>query len=203
MVQDLRVASRFLLKRRTSTAVAVLTLGVAVGVCTIALGVVDQAFWRAAPGERGAALVTVYNSRPAAPQYQTLSYPDFVDVRDRLRAGVDLAALVRIEATLAGGDWPTRVWGELVTGNYFSVVASPAFAGRLLNEDDDRASGRAVVIGHELWRRNFGSNPSIIGTPVRLGKLDFTIVGITAPGFHGPAWSSTEFWIPSTMAKAM
>ena len=75
MYQDIRVAWRFLLKRRTATAVAVLTLGVAVAVCTIAFGLVDQAFWRPLAFDRQEALVTVYNSRPAAPGFQVLSYP--------------------------------------------------------------------------------------------------------------------------------
>src|SRR5262245_50422161 len=112
---DIKVAWRFLLKRRTSTAVAVLTLGVAIGVCTIAVGVVDQTFWRAPQGERGGELVTIYNSRPAAPYYQTISFPDYSEIRDRMRDGVDLAAFVRMEGTLAGGEWPVRVWGELVS----------------------------------------------------------------------------------------
>src|SRR5262245_21797126 len=145
MLQDLRVAARFLLKSRTSTAIAILTLGVAVGVCTIALGVVDQAFLRSSQGARGHELVTIYNSRPAAPQYQTLSYPDYTELRDRLKRGVDLAAFVRIEGTLAGGEWPVRVMGELVSGSYLPVLGAKAFTGRLLNPDDERAGSASAV----------------------------------------------------------
>ncbi len=122
---DLITAWRFLLKRPTSTVIAVLTLGVTVALSTIAVGAIDQAFWRPADAERGGELVTFYNSRPSAPFYQTLSYPDYVDIRDRLRDRVELAALVRVENTLGGGEWPTRAWGELVIGQLLFSARDP------------------------------------------------------------------------------
>ncbi|MGB2714016.1 MAG: ABC transporter permease [Vicinamibacterales bacterium] len=202
MWQDIRVAWRFLIKRRTATVVAVLTLGVAVAVCTIAVGVLDQAFWRSIAAERGDELVTVYNSRLSAPQFQVLSYPDYADLRDRLRDGVDLAAFVRIENTLGGGTWPARVWGELVSGNYFGVLGAKPFVGRLLTADDDRILSRepVVVLGYDFWRRSFGADPAVIGKTIRLGRNDYTVLGVTPPGFHGPAYAS-DFWIPLMMAQ--
>jgi predicted permease len=202
VLQDLTTAWRFLLKRRTSTAIAVLTLGVTVALSTIAVGAIDQAFWRPADAARGGELVTFYSSRPSAPFFQTLSYPDYVDIRDRVRDRVELAALVRVENTLAGGEWPTRVWGELVTGNYFSVLGTRPFAGRLLSPDDDRVAGAqpVIVLGHEFWRRQFNGDQAMIGRLVKFGGHDFTVVGIAPQGFQGPAWPS-HFWIPLAMTR--
>ena len=199
-MQDFTIAWRFLLKRPTSTAIAVLTLGITIAISTIAIGAIDQAFWRAPDGERGGELVTIYNSRPSAPFYQTLSYPDYRDVRDRLSDRVDLAAFVRIGNTLGGGEWPTRVGGELVSGNYFAVLGARPFAGRLLNPDDDRSADPIIVLGHDLWRRRFAGNPSVVGTTLRLGGQDVTVVGVAPPGFHGPAWPS-DYWLPLGMAR--
>src|SRR4029453_5941836 len=152
MYQDLRVAWRFLLKRRTTTAAATLTLGVAVAVCTIAFGLGDQAFWRPLAFDRQQELVTLYNSRPAAPGFQVLSYPDYAALRDRLQENLDLAAFVRIEQTLAGGDTPGRARGELVSDNYFDVLAVKPFAGELLRIGDARTSAMPVVVlSHDLW----------------------------------------------------
>jgi hypothetical protein len=52
-----------------------------------------------------------------APQYQTLSYPDYVSVREGVATRLDLAAFIRVFQTLAEGEWPTRIQGELVSGN--------------------------------------------------------------------------------------
>jgi predicted permease len=199
MLQDIKIAWRFLAKRKTSTAVAVVTLGVAIAIATLAVGIVDQAFWRAANVVRGDELVTLYNSRPAAPQFQALSYPDYVAARDRLRGDVEVAAFVRISNTL-GGDAPAQVWGELVSGNYFDVQRTKAVAGRLLTAADDRAGGNALVLAEALWRRSFGADPSIVGRAIRIGRDDYAVVGIAPRGFHGPAWSS-EFWVPLSMSQ--
>ena len=198
---DLITAWRFLLKRPTSTVIAMLTLGITVAIGTIAVGAIDQAFWRPAAGA-GGELVTFYNSRPSAPFYQTLSYPDYVDIRDRLRDRVELAALVRVENTLSGGEWPTRAWGELVSGNYFSVLGTRPFAGRLLGPDDDRVAGAqpVIVLGHDFWQRRFNGDAAVIGGLVRLAGRDFSVVGIAPRGFQGPAWPS-DFWIPLAMTR--
>ena len=150
--------------------------------------------------ERGDELITLYNSRPAAPQFQTLSYPDYTAARDRLRGDVDVAAFVRISNTL-GGHPPAQVWGELVSGNYFDVLRTTPLLGRLLTAEDDRPQAPpVVVIGEGLWRRSFGADPTIVGKPLRIGRDDYTVVGITRRGFQGPAWSS-EFWVPLSMSR--
>jgi putative ABC transport system permease protein len=201
MMQDIRVAWLFLAKRRTATAIAVVTLGIAVAISTLAVGILDQAFWRAAPVAGGAELITIYNRRPAAPQFQVLSYPDYSDIRDRLRGEVDVAAFMRRPTTLASGDAPARVWGELVSGNYFDVLGTTAVAGRVISVSDDRGPGGqpVVVIGYSLWRRSFGADPAIVGRTIRLGRFDYTVIGVAPPGFRGPAWAS-EYWIPLTMS---
>ncbi len=204
MWQDIRVAWLFLTKRRTATAIAVVTLGIAVAISTLAFGILDQAFWRPAPVAAGAELVTLYNARPAAPQFQVLSYPDYSDIRDRLSGDVAVAAFMRRSMTLASGDAPTRVWGELVSGNYFDVLGTRAVTGRVIGVIDDRVPGghRVVVIGYDLWRRSFGADPAIVGRTIRLGRDEYTVLGVAPSGFHGPAWPS-EFWMPVMMSTRM
>ena len=178
-----------------------LTLGLTIGVCGLGVAVIDESFWRPLDVNNGPDLLTVYNARPAAPQYQTLSFPDYVTVRDALAPRLELAAFVRVFQTLADGQWATRVQGELVSGTYFSVLGASPLAGRLLGRDDDRAplAHAVVVLGHDLWRRHFGANPAIVGTSVTLSRRTYTVVGIAPPGFRGPAYPS-EFWIPVMMA---
>ena len=202
MIQDLRVAWRFLLRSPATTTLAVVTLGATVAICSLGIGLLDENLWRPLAFQRGGQLVTVYNSRPAAPQFQTLSYPDYADLRAGVEDAVDLAAFVRVFHTVNSGGIPGRLQGELVSGNYFSVLDVKPFLGRLLTPDDDRIPGghAVVVLGHELWRRTFASDPSAIGRIVTLNRREYTIVGVAPPGFHGPAYRS-EFWIPLMMAQ--
>jgi predicted permease len=201
VIHDFRVAWRFLLKSPLPTGLAVLTLGVTVGVCGLSVAAIDESFWRPLNVNNGRDLLTVYNARPAAPQYQTLSYPDYVAVREALATRVDLAAFVRVFQTLADGQRATRVQGELVSGTYFSVLGASPLVGRFVGPDDDGAplAHAVVVLGHDLWRRQFGANPAIVGTSVTLSRRAYTVVGIAPPGFRGPAYPS-EFWIPVMMA---
>jgi predicted permease len=190
------------MKSPVSTGLAVLTLGLTLGLFGISVAVIDDTFWRPLRVEHGDRILTLYNARPSAPQYQTLSYPDYVNLRDAVKDRVDVAAFFRVFQTFGGGEWPSRVQGELVSGNYFEVLGATPLAGRFIRPDDDRVplGHPVVVLGYDLWRRHFGANPVVIGTSITLSRRAYTIVGVAPPEFRGPAYPS-EFWIPLMMAK--
>lgn len=212
MTHDLRVAWRFLRRSPVSTALAVVTLAVTVAICSVAVGLADETFWRPLSLEQGERLVTIYNARLAprsshtlqaseGGQFQVLAFRDYVELRDRLQNDVDLAAFCRIFQTLGDPDQPIRVQGELVSGNYFTVLGAKPFVGKLIAPDDDRMpSGHPlVVLGYDLWRRTFASDPGVIGKSIRLNRSDYTVAGVAPRNFRGPAYPS-QFWIPLTMA---
>ena len=131
-------------------------------------------------------MLTFYNGRAAAPQFQVLSGPEYRDVQDRLRGAADVAAFVRIFPTL-GGDQPIRLQGEMVSDNYFRVLGAAAFLGRLPDgRDTDSLAGRSAVLSYDLWQRRFGGRGDIIGRVVRLDRIDYAIVAVTAPRFSRP-----------------
>jgi hypothetical protein len=196
MWQDLRVAWRFLLKQRATTIVTIATLGIAIGAGTIASGALDSAFWRSIQTSTGSSLLTFYNTRPAAPQYQTLSYSDFVSLRDGLRDHVDVAAFFRTFNTLEGIAQPTTIQGELVSDNYFRVLAAAPLAGRLIGDDATKHTP-VVVLSYNSWRNRFGGDPNVIGSAIQLGRDQYTVIGVARPDFDDPAYPS-EFWVPLT-----
>jgi predicted permease len=198
MRQDLKVAWRFLIKGRTSTIVSILTLGIAIAVSTTAIGLLDQALWRPLGNEEN--LATLYNARAAAPRFQVLSYPDYAAIRDRIAGRVDLAAFVRIARTVGGADAPATTWGEIVSGNYFSVLGGQPFLGRLLSADDDRAADECrVVLAHSWWHSRFHDDRTLIGESVRMGRQDCTVVGVASPVFRSPAYPS-NYWLSQAAA---
>jgi predicted permease len=95
------------------------------------------------------------------------------------------------------------ILGELVTGNYFSVLGVEPFLGRGFIPEEDQTPGKypVIVISHGLWRTRFGSDPDIIGKTVRVNGMSFTVVGVAPEGFCGiMVGFASEAWVPMMMA---
>jgi hypothetical protein len=128
------------------------------------------------------------------------SYPDFIDFRDRLKL-FDGIAVSHVSAFSVGKeDHAERVWGELVSGNFFSVLGVKVEAGRLFlpSESGDVPGAYPVaVISDRYWRSHYGADPSVVGKTIRINQHELTIVGVAAPGFHGSIpVTSFDVWVP-------
>jgi putative ABC transport system permease protein len=99
------------------------------------------------------------------------------------------------ELNLNGGDAPEQISAEHVSRQYFHLFgARPAF-GRFFTPDEERSgAGRFVVLSYGLWQRRFGSDPTLIGKPIRLSGDPYTVLGVTSVGFQGDR--SAELWLP-------
>ncbi|HYZ86008.1 MAG TPA: ABC transporter permease, partial [Bryobacteraceae bacterium] len=89
--------------------------------------------------------------------------------------------------------------GEFASGNYFSVFGIRPFLGRLFSPSDDTPSSEPVlVLSHEAWQREWGGNPSVIGTVAVVRGKPFTVIGVAPPGFFGETLRSqpADFWMP-------
>jgi predicted permease len=92
-------------------------------------------------------------------------------------------------------DDPVRVQGRLVSGTFFDVLGARAFRGRTLTEEDDQPGApRVAVLGHGLWRRQFGGDPAVVGRPVVIDGTPMTVVGVMPPAFEYPP--SAQVWTP-------
>src|SRR5262245_44948549 len=91
--------------------------------------------------------------------------------------------------------------GELVTGNYFSLLGVPAFRGRMLRPSDSDAPGRepVVVLSHAAWMRLFGGDPAAVGQQLQIRGVYVEIVGVAPEGFVGLDLLPRDFWAPLTM----
>src|SRR6185295_15655131 len=94
--------------------------------------------------------------------------------------------------------------GLLVTGNYFELLGARPALGRLLRPDDAAARGAVavVVLSHQTWRSRYGSDPSIVGQRILLGRQRFEVVGVTEPNAYLSGQELVSFWAPLTMASA-
>ena len=205
-MRDIGPALRFLAKKPGWTAAAVLTVAIGVAGSALAFSLVDRALWRPLGFADGGELVTLYAR--SGGEYSTIAWADYVAFRDALHDGgdgpADLAAFVRPFSTVGGGEFPELHEGELVSGNFFSVLRVQPFIGRAITASDNVTPGAhpVVVLSHVLWRTQFGSDPDVLGRDVRLDGRAHEVIGVTPPGFRGPVWPSFEsaFWIPAMMA---
>ena len=207
LLQDLRFGFRVAFKNPGFTVVAVLTLAVGIAANTTVFSWIDTVLLHPIPGAaKGRPLVAFETLTPDG-EAITNSYPDYRDFRDHLKLVSGLAAESTDVLSVGEGDHAERVWGELVSGNYFAVLGVQPALGRVFSPDEygDRPAGYpVVVISYGLWQRRFNGDRGVIGQPIRVNQQQLTIVGVAPPEFHGIVTGlSYEMWMPFVMAPQL
>jgi predicted permease len=195
--RDIGYGWRMLTKQRGFTAIAALTLALGIGANTSIFSVMNKFLLRPLPVEEPSQVVALNNG-----EIPIFSYANYRDLRDRGDATTDLIAYEPVPASLSSGGINDRVWGYLVSGNYFSVLGARAVLGRLISIDDDREVGahQVAVISYSCWQRRFGGERSVVGRDVLVNGLPFTIIGVAPQDFIGLELSYVpEVWFPLTM----
>lgn len=202
--QDVRYAVRGLRKSPGFALVCILTLGLGIGANTAIFTVINAVLIRPVPGVANPdELVTFGRLQKNNPDF-AFGYPDYLAYRDQNQSFTGLAARCRTALTLTHGA-TERIVGELVSGNYFSVLEVNPALGRLIAPDDVQVDDEApvVVLSYRMWQRVFGSDSQITGKNILLNGHRFTIVGVAAGKFTGTAVGSpTDVWLPLTMQPA-
>jgi predicted permease len=199
LVGDVRYAARSLRAAPAFTIVAIITLGLGIGANTAIFTVINAALFQKFPVERPEELIAIDRAGGNIP---TFSYPDYRDFRDRDTLLSSIAALRLAPMNVEVGGTPSRVWGYLVTGNYFDMLGVRAAKGRLLAPSDDRIPGGhpVLVLSDDCWRTRFAADPDIVGRTVKVNGAVFTILGVATPGFRGTERLLTpEVWVPIMM----
>jgi predicted permease len=202
---DLRLAVRRLLKNPGFSAIAVITLALGIGANTAIFSAINAVILRPLPVERASELIAV-NETMGGDTFPTLSYPNYLDVRDRNQVLSGLVAYRFLPTSLGMPGSSQRVWGYLVTGNYFQVLGVNAVQGRvLLPEDDIHRGGHPVaVLSYACWQKRFGGDPSAVGRTVKFNGMDFTILGVTPRGFFGTElYFVPEVFFPMAMQQRL
>jgi predicted permease len=105
-----------------------------------------------------------------------------------------MVAFLRVPMVLRSGETDERLSGELVSGDYFTVLGLKPALGRWFGDDQP-----LVVLSHDAWQRRFGGDPSVIGRSVRVGSGAFTVAGVAPRGFRGLVldWGNPpDLWVP-------
>lgn len=180
------------------SAVAILSLGLGVGVNTAMFSLVDSLVFRPLPVSDPGSLVDVFTTGGDGDEYATSSYADFQDLKAQNTVFTDMTGYSPMMAPLSLGDRSRIALGQVVTSNHFMMLGVQPFLGRLLvPSDDEPPAARVVVISHHMWQREFGSDPAIAGKSLTLRGLPYTIAGVAPPSFTGVVPLLTpELWLP-------
>jgi putative ABC transport system permease protein len=202
LLQDIRYTFRTLSKAPGFTAVIIVSIALAIAANVTIFSVANGLLWGVLPVKDPGRLVVFAEG-------ESISYPDYMDYRnqtqDVFESGV-CAHFPLIPASVGAQGEPERIWGQAVSGNYFSVVGVVPALGRGIQPSDDEVTGRdaVVVLSHALWQRRFASNPNIISHEAVLNGRRYTVVGVTPAGFRGTDHGlQVQFWVPLAMAEAI
>ena len=191
--QDLHYAARGLRRSPAFAVFAMLSLALGIGANTVVFSVVNALLLRPLDVVSPASVFTV------TPRH---SFPNYLALRDRNTTFSGLAAYRIAPMGLETTDGTRRVWGYLVTGNYFDLLGIRPLRGTFFHADADRRQGASpyAVISYSCWRDRFAGDSSIVGRTVRINGLAYTVLGVAPPAFHGTElfyWP--EIWVPVMM----
>ena len=199
--RDVRQAVRALRRSPGFAVTAIATLSLGLGASTAIFSVINATFLRPTPGVADAGRLVVFNREQQRAQYGNFGRPDYQDYRDQSHSFSGILAHRTTPLTL-GDTGAARALGDVVTGNYFSMLGATARRGRTLLPADDHApgTGAVAVVSYNFWQGRLGADPAVIGRKLMLNRYPFEIIGVAQPGFAGIISSEPiDVWIPLSM----
>jgi putative ABC transport system permease protein len=194
LLQDLRYAVRQLLRNPAFSAIIVLTLALGIGANSMLFSIVHAALLRPLPYPHAERLVSLSVATPERDK-KVMDVSGAQLLQDRARSLEALASYDPDGATLTGGGEPRLLTGADVSEDFFRVMGVHPALGREFASEELRRNGPPVVIlGHQIWTRDFAGDPRIVGRTVKLDGRSYTVVGVMPPEFSFPR--RTEFWLP-------
>jgi predicted permease len=196
MIHDLQFAVRMLIKNRWFTLVAVLALGLGIGLNATVFTFVNAVLIRGLPFDGSHEIFHVGGRATDTGNNLSLSYADFEEYRGRSRAFSELAAYRSGSFTVTeSGRPPERIQGGYVTANTFSLLRQQALLGRTFVAGEDKSEAApTVIIGYGVWQARYGSDPNVIGRAVKVNEVTCTIIGVIPEGVKFP--NNAEMWRP-------
>jgi predicted permease len=194
-LRDSRHGIRLLARTPVFTAAAIVSLSLGIGANTAIFSLIDAVILRSMPVHEPGRLVQFAGGR-------VLSYPLFRQFREELHGFTDMFAQSSLgRRDVVFDEEPEAVNAEVVSGNYYSMLGIPAFAGRTFDAELDRNPTPVAVISHAYWMRRFALSPDAIGRTFRWNDRVFTIIGVSPPEFQGVVPGTLpEITLPLSMA---
>jgi putative ABC transport system permease protein len=196
-LQDLRYALRVLARSPGFVVAAIVVLALGIGANTAVFSLVDAVLLRPLPFPEPERLMAVRLTDPRQDIFGEFGDADFVAFRDEQKSFSDIAAyaLGREDYSFSNGGEPRQVRGVAVTAGFFHTLGVTPERGRAFQAQDDRPEATPVVVlSHEFWQRQMGSDPQIAGKTVNLNGRAYTVIGIMRAGMRFPRNEALDVW---------
>ena len=206
LFQDLRYAVRALFKNPGFTIAVVVTLALGIAVNATMFSLVS-AFLLRRPvvneADRVAVVTSIDPGRGFLPDTNPVSAPNYLAWREANDLFSDTCAADEYRSvSLTAQGKAEALPAAAVSSNYFNVLGVTAHLGRTFSDGEDQPGrDHVVILSHELWERRFGSNPSIIGSTIRLNRENYVVVGVMPATFRLMGFTP-QLWTPLTLTLA-
>ena len=202
-LQDLRYAVRLLRRNPLFALTAVLSLAIGIGANTTIFTIANALLFKPPLGVADASRLVDVGRSQDGQGFDNGSYSNYLDIRARntVFSGIYAYRLGPEPMSLRGNDGAERIYGEMVSTNYFNVLGTPPHIGRLFTSDDSEqpAATPLAVLSHRFWMRRFNGDPAIVGQTLVLNGRPFMVIGVTPEGFHGTTLLTSDLWVPVNM----
>jgi predicted permease len=214
MLNDLRYALRSLRQNPGFAFTAIVSIALAIGANAAIFSLGDAVLMRPLPVRDPTRVVSLRSISPSSSATSLvgtgtdISYPDFVDFRDKSHSFDGLVAYT-LKAAGFAKDEHTQArlkMGYVVSGNLFQVLGVEPVLGRAFRPDEDEVPERdaVIVLAHNFWMEEFAAAPSVIGSRIRLNGIDFTVIGVAPESFTGmDQYIQPAFFVPFMMAPKL
>jgi predicted permease len=206
MVADLVYAWRSILRMPLLALVVIGSLAVGIGANTAVFSWVEAIVLKPLPGVPGSGSYVFVEPRTDAGAYPGMSWPEYDELRTRMRTIPQLIAFRMVPFNLGDPARSERAFALLVSGNYFSALGLKPAVGRLVEPGDARQPDAepVVVVSHEYWRSHLGGDPRAVGRTLRVNGVPLTVVGVAPERFQGTHLAlNFSLFVPATMARTL
>lgn len=189
MLDDVKCAWRRIRGAPGLTALAVMTLALAIGANTAIFSIADAVLFRPLPYDYpDRVFVLQMLNRQTGARFTSTGY-EFIQAIDQHHQGLSTVGLLDAAPNLVvttdqGAEFVARI---AVSANYFDILGVVPARGRLFHPADARIAGRPAVLSYAAWQQRFGASESVVGRAITLGTTTFDIVGVLPASFVFPS----------------
>jgi putative ABC transport system permease protein len=188
MLSEIKVALRGLAKSPGFTAIAIVTLALAIGANSAVFSLINALLIRPLPYQQPSRIALIWEQfKTQGLERIPCSPPEFLDLEKDFQSGTGLAAFTYQTFNVGGGDVPERISGATVTPSLFPLLGVEPIKGRTFaREEQGQGHDDMIVISERLWKGRFNSDPTLIGKSLLLNGRSYTVIGIMPAKFEFP-----------------
>jgi putative ABC transport system permease protein len=201
--QDARYALRGIRRDRGFALLAILALALGIGATTVIFSVIENVLIEPFPYRDADRLALVYvhdTTRPADYNNPTYQLPEFLDIRDQNHVFEDVMGNSGLDVLYTSKDGTLQFDGQWVTPNTFEFLGMQPLLGRIITRaDGDPGAAPVFAMSYRLWKKQFNSDPSLVGKTLVLNGEPRTLVAVMPPRF---LLGNVDIWVPNNMRRS-